>query len=67
MSHNTSTYTTSLRLLLFAVVSYIMLMMHADYLYEVQEHDLFIGTSDFAATTLSHDGGLWIWMGCYLT
>lgn len=67
MSHKISTYSTSLRLLLFAVGSYIMLMMNADYLYEVQEHDLFIGTHDFAATTLSQDGGLWIWMGCYLT
>jgi len=55
------------RHIIFPVAAYIMLLLNSDYLYEVQEHDLFIGTRQFMADMLATPGGLWALAGSYLT
>ena len=57
----------NIQLLLFPLAAYIVLMVHADYLYATQEHDLFLATPAFMTDMLAQRGGLWAWMGCYLT
>lgn len=52
---------------IFALVAAVSLMTHSDYLYALQEQSLFVKGHTFMLTALHHNGGLWTWIGCYLT
>ncbi len=65
--HITARITEHARHIVFPVAAYIMLMLNADYLYEAQEHDVFIGTKQFMTDMLATHGGLWALAGSYLT
>ena len=53
--------------LLFPLAAYLILLLHADYLHAVAECDMFISGQAFFEETLRTQGGLWTWLGCYLT
>jgi hypothetical protein len=53
--------------LLFAITSYAILLLHADYLFALQDNSIFIGGRTFMRETLMYPTGIWSWMGCWLT
>ncbi|MCR5312696.1 MAG: DUF6057 family protein [Bacteroidaceae bacterium] len=53
--------------IVFAIVAYTALFTKSDYLFALQYHSLFVKGHIFMATTLNNPGGLWTWIGCYLT
>ena len=53
--------------LLFPLAAYIILLLHADYLHAVAEGDLFVSGQAFFEETIRTQGGLWTWLGCFLT
>ena len=53
--------------LLFALAAYIVLLTQSDYLYAVEENNLFVGSHTFMSELLCQKGGLWAWIGCFLT
>lgn len=53
--------------LLFPLAAYLILLLHADYLHAVAECDMFVSGQAFFDETLRTQGGLWTWLGCYLT
>lgn len=53
--------------LLFPLAAYIILLLHADYLHAVAECDLFVSGQAFFEETIQTQGGLWTWLGCFLT
>ena len=67
---NRSTLNQITRLIIpivFAVVAYILLLSHADYLYALQEESLFVSGRTFMQETLLCRNGLWAWSGCFFT
>ncbi len=53
--------------ILFPLAAYIILLTQSDYLQAVEENDLFVGSHTFMAETLKTQGGIWSWLGSYLT
>ena len=53
--------------LLFPLAAYLILLLHADYLHAVAESDMFVSGQAFFDETLRTPGGLWTWIGCFLT
>lgn len=53
--------------LLFPLAAYLLLIIQADYLHAVAENDLFVSGQAFFAETIQTTGGIWTWLGCYLT
>ncbi len=53
--------------LLFPLAAYLLLMTQTDYLHAVAENDLFVSGEAFFAETIHSQGGLWTWLGCFLT
>jgi len=51
----------------FAIIAYVLLMMHSELLFALQDNSIFIGGHTFMQETLNRNQGLWIWVGCYLT
>ena len=55
-------------MLAFIVVAYILLpVMNADYLYTIQDNNVFISGHTFMMDTVQHGGGWGTWISCYLT
>ena len=55
-------------LLAFIMVAYILLpMMNADYLYTIQDNNVFISGHTFMMDTVQHEGGWFAWVARYLT
>ena len=55
-------------LLAFITVAYIMLpVMNADYLYTIQDNNVFISGHTFMMDTVLHEGGWFAWVARYLT
>ena len=52
---------------MFPLAAYLILLLHADYLHAVAECDMFVSGQAFFDETLRTQGGLWTWLGCYLT
>ncbi len=53
--------------LLFPLAAYIILLTQSDYLYAVEENNLFVGSHAFMTEMLDWQGDLWAWIGCFLT
>lgn len=54
--------------LAFITVAYILLpVMNADYLYTIQDNNVFIKGHTFMMDTVQHEGGWFAWVSCYLT
>ena len=53
--------------LLMAVIAYAVLMLHADYLFALQDNSVFISGHTFMRETLLYPTGLWAWLGCWFT
>ena len=53
--------------LLFAAVAYAILLLHADYLFALQDVSVFISGRTFMRETLLYPTGLWAWLGCWFT
>lgn len=53
--------------LAFAIIAYVLLMMHSELLFALQDNSIFIGGHTFMQEMLNRNQGLWIWVGCYLT
>lgn len=56
-----------LYILLFPLVAYAVLLTQSDYLYAVEENNLFVGSRTFMTEMLDWNGDLWAWIGCFLT
>ncbi|MBQ9641256.1 MAG: hypothetical protein IJV06_06825 [Bacteroidaceae bacterium] len=53
--------------LLFAAAAYAVLLLHADYLFALQDTSVFISGHTFMRETAMYPCGLWGWAGCWLT
>ena len=53
--------------LLFPLVAYVVLLTQSDYLYAVEENNLFVGSRTFMTEMLDWHGDFWAWTGCFLT
>lgn len=53
--------------LLFPLAAYIVLLTQSDYFYAVEENNTFLGNHTFMMETLRQGGGLWTWIGSFLT
>ena len=52
----------------FIIVAYILLpVMNADYLYTIQDNNVFISGHTFMMDVVDHQGGWGSWIACYLT
>lgn len=61
-------YLKYIYLLAFITVAYILLpVMNADYLYTIQDNNVFINGHTFMMETVQHAGGWGTWVACYLT
>ena len=61
-------YLKYIYLFAFITVAYILLpMMNADYLYTIQDNNVFINGHTFMMDTVQHGGGWGTWIACYLT
>lgn len=55
-------------LLVFIAVAYVLLpVMNSDYLYTVQDNDVFVKGRTFMTDIVNHNGGRMAWVACYLT
>ena len=53
--------------ILFVIVAYITLLCHSDYLFAISDNSLFVAGNTFMREVISERGGLWAWIGCWLT
>ncbi len=53
--------------LLFPLAAYIVLVTQSDYLYAVEENNLFVGSREFMTEMFDWHGDYWAWIGCFLT
>ncbi len=61
-------YLRHIYLFAFITVAYILLpVMNADYLYTIQENNVFISGHTFMMDIIQHEGGWITWVACYLT
>ena len=61
-------YLKYIYLFAFITVAYILLpVMNADYLYTIQDNNVFINGHTFMMDTVQHAGGWGVWISCYLT
>ena len=61
-------YLKYIYLLAFITVAYILLpVMNADYLYTIQDNNVFISGHTFMMDTVQHEGGWFAWVARYLT
>ncbi|MBQ6965754.1 MAG: hypothetical protein IJP82_08735 [Bacteroidaceae bacterium] len=55
-------------LLLFVIAAYCLLpMTNSDYLYAIQDNNVFISGHTFMVDTVTNEGGWLVWVACYLT
>ena len=55
-------------ILAFIIVAYILLpVMNADYLFTIQENNVFISGHTFMMDIVKNEGGWVAWVACYLT
>ena len=53
--------------ILFPIAAYLILLTQSDYLRAVAANDLFVSGHTFMVETLKNHGGLWAWIGSFLT